>query len=65
MERKGTQRQYQYDYLVAGSGLAGLQVALRAARYGRVAVVTKSWIRESNSYYARRDPGERCPATHP
>jgi len=53
MERKGTQRQYQYDYLVAGSGLAGLQVALRAARYGRVAVVTKSWIRESNSYYAQ------------
>ncbi len=44
---------HQYDYIVAGSGLAGLAVALRAARYGRVAVVTKSWVRESNSYYAQ------------
>lgn len=43
----------QYDYVVAGSGLAGLSVALRAARYGRVALVTKSWLRESNSYYAQ------------
>lgn len=42
-----------FDYLVAGSGLAGLSVALRAARYGRVAIVTKSWVRESNSYYAQ------------
>ena len=42
-----------FDYVVAGSGLAGLSVALRAARYGRVAIVTKSWVRESNSYYAQ------------
>lgn len=42
-----------FDYIVAGSGLAGLSVALRAARYGRVAIVTKSWVRESNSYYAQ------------
>lgn len=42
-----------YDYVVAGSGLAGLAVALEAARYGRVALVTKSWVRESNSYYAQ------------
>ena len=54
MEKKlhGTQLQ-TFDYLVAGSGLAGLSVALRAARYGRVALVTKSWVRESNSYNAQ------------
>lgn len=50
---EGSTTTHQYDYVVAGSGLAGLAVALRAARYGRVAVVTKSWIRESNSYYAQ------------
>lgn len=44
---------HRYDYVVAGSGLAGLSVALRAARYGRVALVTKSWVRESSSYYAQ------------
>ncbi len=43
----------RYDYVVAGSGLAGLAVALEASRYGRVALVTKSWVRESNSYYAQ------------
>lgn len=42
-----------YDYIVAGSGLAGLYVALRAAKYGTVALLTKSWVRESNSYYAQ------------
>lgn len=42
-----------YDYVVAGSGLAGLYVALRAAKYGTVALLTKSWVRESNSYYAQ------------
>lgn len=42
-----------YDYVVAGSGLAGLYVALRASKYGTVALLTKSWVRESNSYYAQ------------
>lgn len=43
----------EYDYVVCGSGLAGLAVAHEACRYGRVALVTKSWVRESNSYYAQ------------
>lgn len=53
MEREADATLRTFDYLVAGSGLAGLSVALRAARYGRVAIVTKSWVRESNSYYAQ------------
>ncbi len=43
----------RYDWLIAGSGLAGLYAAYRASQYGRVAVVTKSTIRESNTYYAQ------------
>jgi len=53
MERTADATLKTFDYVVAGSGLAGLSVALRAARYGRVAIVTKSWVRESNSYYAQ------------
>ena len=42
-----------YDYLIAGSGLAGLYAALRASRYGTVAVVTKCKLNESNTYHAQ------------
>lgn len=44
---------YNYDYIIVGSGLAGLYSAYRASRYGRVALITKSGIRESNSYFAQ------------
>ncbi len=43
----------QYDYIIAGSGLAGLYTAYYAAAYGRVALLTKSGITESNSYFAQ------------
>ncbi len=42
-----------FDYIVAGSGLAGLYSAYRASKYGKVALVTKSSIRQSSSYYAQ------------
>lgn len=42
-----------YDYIIAGSGLAGLYAAHEAAKHGRVALLTKSVITESNSYYAQ------------
>ena len=33
-----------YDYIIAGSGLAGLYTAYHAAAYGKVALLTKSGI---------------------
>lgn len=42
-----------YDYLILGSGIAGLYAALLAAQHGRVAVVTKGPIEESNTKYAQ------------
>ena len=42
-----------YDYLVLGSGIAGLTFALKAAPHGRVAVVTKKSSAESNTNYAQ------------
>ncbi|RKY64747.1 MAG: L-aspartate oxidase [Candidatus Latescibacterota bacterium] len=41
------------DYLVLGSGIAGLSFALKAAEHGRVLVVTKKERAESNTNYAQ------------
>lgn len=41
------------DFLVIGSGIAGLTFALKAARYGKVAIVTKSILDDSNTRYAQ------------
>lgn len=41
------------DVLVIGSGLAGLNAALQAAEYGKVLIVTKKSIDESNSVNAQ------------
>ena len=41
------------DYLVIGSGLAGLGFALAASRHGRVMIVTKRAPGESNTSYAQ------------
>ena len=41
------------DFLVIGSGIAGLTFALRCAKHGRVIVVTKSGLAESNTSYAQ------------
>lgn len=43
----------EYDYIIVGSGLAGLYAAYQASSHGSVALLTKSNIRESNSYYAQ------------
>ncbi|WP_017257884.1 L-aspartate oxidase [Pedobacter arcticus] len=41
------------DYLVIGSGIAGLSFALKAAKHGKVLIVTKSNEDESNTKYAQ------------
>lgn len=41
------------DFLVVGSGIAGLSFALKAAHHGRVAILTKNRMEESNSFYAQ------------
>jgi L-aspartate oxidase len=41
------------DFLVIGSGIAGLAFALKAARHGKVAMVTKREITESATNYAQ------------
>ncbi len=43
----------QFDYLVLGSGIAGLTFALRVAPRGRVAIITKKNRAESNTNYAQ------------
>ena len=43
-----------YDYIIVGSGIAGLSVALAAAEGGRRSlIVTKSFLEESNTRYAQ------------
>jgi len=43
----------QYDYLVIGSGIAGLTFALTVAEHGSVAVVTKREVEEAATTYAQ------------
>jgi L-aspartate oxidase len=44
---------HDYDYLILGSGIAGLYAALLAAQHGRTCVLTKGPIEESNTKYAQ------------
>src|SRR2546429_1211829 len=43
----------QFDFLVLGSGIAGLSFALKVASRGRVAIITKKDRAESNTNYAQ------------
>ncbi|MEP7146108.1 MAG: FAD-dependent oxidoreductase, partial [bacterium] len=41
------------DYLIIGSGIAGLSLALKLSRLGKVAIITKKQKAESNTNYAQ------------
>lgn len=43
----------EFDYIVVGSGIAGLTFAIKAAEHGRVALITKKARAESNTNYAQ------------
>ena len=44
---------YEYDFLVIGSGVAGLSFALQASKHGSVAMLAKRGKAESNTAYAQ------------
>lgn len=43
----------KFDFLVIGSGIAGISFALKAAPYGKVALLCKTTLDESNTTYAQ------------
>jgi len=45
--------QRQFDYLVIGTGIAGLAYALKVAGKGKVGVITKTQLQETNTKYAQ------------
>ncbi len=45
--------EHKFDFLVVGSGVAGLMFALKVARHGSVAVVTKRGLTDSNTTHAQ------------
>ena len=43
----------EYDYLVIGSGIAGMSFALKVAEHGRVALICKTTLDEANTALAQ------------
>lgn len=53
MSNKLKHKHIQFDFLVIGSGVAGLSFALKVAPYGKVAIITKKQATESSTFYAQ------------
>ncbi len=43
----------KYDFLVIGSGIAGMSFALKVAHKGKVAIMCKTQMEEANTHYAQ------------
>lgn len=43
----------KFDFLVIGSGIAGISFALKASRFGTVALLSKTRLEETNTSYAQ------------
>lgn len=44
---------HKFDFLVIGSGIAGMSFALKAADKGRVAILCKTTLEEANTFFAQ------------
>lgn len=44
---------HKYDFLIIGSGIAGMSYALKVAKYGKVAIVAKTKLEDGNTFYAQ------------
>lgn len=43
----------KYDFIVIGSGIAGMSFAMKVAHKGRVALICKAGLEEANTYFAQ------------
>ena len=43
----------QFDFLVIGSGIAGMSLALKVADKGKEAIICKTELEEANTYIAQ------------
>lgn len=44
---------HKFDFLVIGSGIAGMSLALKVADKGKVAIICKTELEEANTYFAQ------------
>ncbi|MFZ4456219.1 MAG: L-aspartate oxidase [Bacteroidales bacterium] len=53
---------HKFDFLIIGSGIAGMSFALKVADKGKVAIVSKNELEDTNTFYAQ---GGIASVTHP